>query len=69
MEFSIETLLIISFLFFAAALLYSSVGTAALSMMALFGFSPDTMKTTALSLNIIVSFIATIKYYRASHFS
>ena len=73
MEFGIETLLIISFLFFAAALLYSSVGhgggSAYLAMMALFGFAPDTMKTTALSLNIIVSFIATIKYYRASYFS
>ena len=73
MEFGIETLLIISFLFFAAALLYSSVGhgggSAYLAMMALFGFAPEAMKPTALSLNIIVSFIAAIKYYRASHFS
>lgn len=58
---------------FSAALLYSSVGhgggSGYLAVMALFGFAPEVMKPTALSLNIIVAAIATIRYYRAGHFS
>jgi uncharacterized membrane protein YfcA len=56
-----------------AALLYSSVGHAGasgyLAVMALFGVSPATMKPTALTLNILVAIIATIKFYRAGAFS
>lgn len=73
MEFSIEALIVISFLFLAAALLYSSVGhgggSGYLAVMALFSFAPEMMKPIALSLNIIVSSIATVRYYRANYFS
>jgi uncharacterized membrane protein YfcA len=60
-------------LFFAAATLYSSVGHAGasgyLAVMALVGMSPEVMKPTALLLNIIVAFIATVRFYRAGFFS
>lgn len=60
-------------LIFAAALLYSSVGHAGasgyLAAMALFGLAPALMKPTALTLNILVATIATVKYYRAGCFS
>jgi uncharacterized membrane protein YfcA len=56
-----------------AALLYSSVGHAGasgyLAAMALWGVAPETMKPTALTLNILVATIATVKFYRAGHFS
>lgn len=55
-----------------AALLYSAVGhgggSGYLAAMALFGIDPAVMKPTALVLNIIVSTIATIKFYRAGCF-
>jgi hypothetical protein len=54
------------------AFLYSSVGhggaSGYLALMALFSFAPDTMRPTALMLNIFVSFIAFIQYYRAGFF-
>lgn len=60
-------------LIFAAALLYSSVGHAGasgyLAAMALFGLPPGVMRPTALALNILVAAIATVKFYRAGHFS
>lgn len=60
-------------LIFIAALLYSSVGHAGasgyLAAMALIGVAPAVMKPTALTLNILVAIIATIKYYRAGAFS
>jgi uncharacterized membrane protein YfcA len=37
--------------------------------MALFGLPPDVMKPTALTLNILVAAIATLKFYRAGCFS
>jgi uncharacterized membrane protein YfcA len=56
-----------------AALLYSSVGHAGasgyLAVMALWGIAPETMKPTALTLNILVASIAAVKFYRAGHFS
>jgi uncharacterized protein len=59
--------------FFAAALLYSSVGHAGasgyLAVMALAGFAPATMRPTALVLNLIVACIATVKFARAGYFS
>lgn len=59
--------------FFTLAALYSSVGNAGasgyLAVMALAGMAPDVMKPTALLLNVIVSVIATIRFYRAGHFS
>jgi len=72
MEFNFSTLLILSFLMFSVAVLYSSVGyggaSGYLAVMALFSFAPETMKPLALSLNILVTSIATIKYYRANQF-
>ncbi|MBL7974057.1 MAG: sulfite exporter TauE/SafE family protein [Candidatus Kapabacteria bacterium] len=64
-------------LFFAAlfvvAFLYSSVGHGGASgylvLMALFSFTPAVMKPTALMLNILVSLIAFIQYYRGGYFN
>lgn len=55
------------------AFLYSSVGhggaSGYLALMALFSFAPETMKPTALLLNIFVSGIAFYHYYKAGHFN
>lgn len=60
-------------LFFLTAMLYSSVGhggaSGYLAAMALYGLDPKAMKPAALVLNIIVSSIATVRFYRAGHFS
>lgn len=65
--------LLLAALFFAAALLYASVGHAGasgyLAAMALVGFVPETMRFTALALNIPVAAIATWKFYRVGSFS
>ncbi|MDQ6653306.1 MAG: sulfite exporter TauE/SafE family protein [Acidobacteriota bacterium] len=70
---SIATLSVLTILIFAAALLYSSVGHAGasgyLAAMALLGVAPAVMKPTALTLNILVATIATVKFYRAGCFS
>jgi uncharacterized protein len=54
-------------------MLYTSVGhaggTGYLAAMALFGVAPAVMRPTALTLNILVACIASIKYYRAGLFS
>ena len=56
-----------------AALLYSAVGhggaSGYLAAMALIGVAPEVMKPTALTLNILVASIATIKFYRVGAFS
>lgn len=55
------------------AFLYASVGfggaSGYLAAMSLFAIAPNVMSTTSLSLNILVSSIAFISYYRAGHFS
>ena len=55
------------------AALYSSVGHAGASgyiaAMALFAIAPAVMKPTALTLNILVATIATVRFYRAGYFS
>ncbi len=60
-------------LIFLAAILYASVGhggaSGYLAVMALFGIAPQVMRPTALTLNILVSLIALIKFYRAGCFS
>lgn len=65
--------LFLAALILIAALLYSAVGHAGasgyLAAMALMGISPVEMKTTALTLNILVAVIATAKYYRVGAFS
>lgn len=55
------------------AFLYASVGhggaSGYLALMALFSFAPQTMKPTALLLNIFVAGIAFFHYYKAGHFN
>jgi hypothetical protein len=59
--------------FFVAALLYASVGHAGasgyLAVMALFGVASETMKPTALVLNVLVASVATVQFARAGCFS
>ncbi|MFZ3382312.1 MAG: sulfite exporter TauE/SafE family protein [Candidatus Methanoperedens sp.] len=68
-----DDIIILSGLIFASGLLYSSVGHAGasgyLAVMALFGLAPDTMKPTALVLNILVATIAAVQFHRAGYFS
>ena len=58
---------------FAVALLYSTVGHAGasgyLAAMALFGTPPALMRPTALTLNVIVAVVGTIRFVRAGFFS
>jgi uncharacterized membrane protein YfcA len=65
--------LLIAALILIVALLYSTVGHAGasgyLAVMALFGMSPIVMKPTALTLNIIVAVVGTLRFYRAGFFS
>ncbi|PKQ46262.1 hypothetical protein CSW08_03620 [Confluentibacter flavum] len=53
--------------------LYSSVGhggaSGYLALMALFSFAPETMKPTALLLNLFVAGISFFYYYRGGHFN
>ncbi len=66
-------LLLLPVLIFAAALLYSSVGHAGasgyLAAMVLCGVAPPAMKPAALTLNVLVATIATVRFYRAGCFS
>jgi uncharacterized membrane protein YfcA len=56
----------------AAAFLYASVGhggaSAYIAAMALAGVAPAEMRPIALQLNVLVSALATFKFYRAGHF-
>ncbi|TAL59541.1 MAG: sulfite exporter TauE/SafE family protein [Bacteroidetes bacterium] len=60
------------FLLFVVAFLYSSVGhggaSGYLALMALFGIAPAIMKSSALVMNICVSLISFIHYYKGGHF-
>lgn len=64
---------LVALLIFAAAMLYSSVGhggaSGYLAVMALFSFAPATMRPVALVLNICVSTIAAVKFWRNGFFS
>ncbi len=55
------------------AFLYAAVGhggaSGYLALMAFFSFAPDFMRPTALLLNLAVSLIAFIQYYRQGHFA
>jgi len=65
----VEQTLILAGLFFLAAILYGMVGhagaSAYLAAMALVGVSPEVMKPTALTLNILVASIVTYRFARA----
>ena len=64
-------IVVLAALFFAAALLYSSVGhagaSAYLAAMALVGVAPATMRPTALVLNLFVAAIVIVRFSRAGH--
>lgn len=59
-------------LLFIVAFLYSSVGhggaSGYLALMALFGLAPALMRSSALILNIFVSFVSFFQYYRGGYF-
>ena len=63
--------LVIAVFFFAAALLYASVGhagaSAYLAIMALTGVSPDVARPTALALNIVVATLVSYRFWRGGH--
>jgi len=73
MDAGLIIVLLLAVLIFIVALLYSTVGHAGASgyiaAMALFGMAPVVMKPTALTLNIIVALIGSIRFYRAGFFS
>lgn len=64
--------LIFGGLLFLVAMLYASVGhggaSGYLALMAIFGMSTVTMKSSALVLNLIVSLVAFIQFYRSGYF-
>jgi uncharacterized membrane protein YfcA len=59
-------------LLFIVAFLYASVGhggaSGYLALMALFNFSPAVMKPTALLLNLFVSMVSFVQFYRGKYF-
>lgn len=59
-------------LIFSLAILYSAVGhggaSGYLALMAIFSFSPEVMRPSALVLNIFVSSIALFSFYKNGHF-
>ena len=68
----VSEIIAIAFLFFVGAALYASVGhggaSSYLAVMGIFSVAPEVMKPTALTLNILVAAIATVKFYRAGLF-
>ena len=68
----IESSVIIILAIFVVAILYSSVGHGGASgyfaVMAFFLVSPEVTRPTALTLNLFVSSIAFVQFYRAKHF-
>lgn len=71
--FDIEYLWLFLIILPIVAFLYASVGhggaSGYLALMALFSFAPETMKPTALLLNLFVAAIAFYHYYKAGHFN
>ena len=67
-----DSLYLFYVLLFVVAMLYSSVGhggaSGYLALMAIYAFSPEVMKPTALILNLFVSLISFIQFYRGEHF-
>jgi uncharacterized protein len=60
------------FILFVVAMLYAMVGhggaSGYLALMAIWGIAPNTMKPTALLLNLFVSLIAFYQFHKAHHF-
>lgn len=67
-----SSLILFYILLLIIAFLYASVGhggaSGYLALMAFFSFAPETMRPTALILNIFVSLISFIQYYRSGYF-
>jgi uncharacterized membrane protein YfcA len=65
----LDPTLVLAATFFVAAILYASVGHAGasgyLAAMGLLGVAPETMRPTALALNILVASIVTIRFHLA----
>lgn len=65
--------LVLALFFFAAAVLYTSVGhagaSAYLAIMGLSGVAPDIARPTALALNIVVATFVTYRFWRGGHIS
>lgn len=63
--------MLLAALFFAVAVLYSSVGHAGASgyiaSMALLGFAPEQVRPTALALNLLVGGIGLFRWWRGGH--
>ena len=68
-----EPIIFFYILLFLVAFLYSSVGhggaSGYLALMAIFSFTPEVMKPTALLLNLFVSLTSFIQFYRGKHFN
>ncbi len=66
-------ILVLAASFFIVAALYTTVGHAGasgyLAMMALTGLAPETMRPTALTLNIIVAALTVYRFHHARYFS
>ncbi|HQQ93445.1 MAG TPA: sulfite exporter TauE/SafE family protein [Bacteroidia bacterium] len=67
-----SSILLFYSLVFVFAFLYAMVGhggaSAYLALMSLYSFAPEQMRGTALLLNLAVSLIAFVQYYRAGYF-
>ena len=67
-----DSIIIFYIALFVIAFLYASVGhggaSGYLALMAIYGISPDVMKPTALLLNLFVSVVSFIQFYRGGHF-
>ncbi len=73
MIFDVEHIWLFLIILPIIAFLYASVGhggaSGYLALMALFSFAPETMKPTALLLNLFVAGIAFYHYYKAGYFN
>jgi len=67
-----ESIVIFYLLLFLVAFFYASVGhggaSGYLALMAIYGVTPEVMKPTALLLNLFVSLVSFIQFYRGGHF-
>ncbi len=68
-----DTLTVFYGLLFVVAFLYAAVGhggaSGYLALMAIYGVAPEVMKPTALLLNLFVSLMAFLQFYRGRHFN
>ena len=67
-----ESWMLFYLLLCGVAFLYASVGhggaSGYLALMAIFSVAPEVMKPTALLLNLFVSLVSFIQFYRGGHF-